>query len=87
MPNTFDDMSLERKDVRAKLHPTWHDMMRAVADSQGLTDAEWLEALIVRELKQQVHVATVIASAAQRAGISGSGRESPGAIGIAGRAA
>lgn len=87
MPTTFDDMSLERKDIRAKLHPAWHDLMRAVADSQNLTDAEWLEALIVRELKAQVHVASVIASAAQRAGISGNLRESPGAAGIAGRAA
>ncbi len=80
-------MSLERKDFRGKLHPQWHDLMRAVADSRNQTDAEWIEELIVRELKQQVHVATVIASTAQRAGISGSGRESPGAIGIAGRAA
>ncbi len=88
MPTTFDaDMSLERKDFRGKLHPQWHDLMRAVADSRNQTDAEWIEELIVRELKQQVHVATVIASAAQRAGISGNLGESPGAIGIAGRAA
>lgn len=71
-------MALERKDFRGKLDPSWHELMRAVADAEGVGDGEWIEALIVRELKQRVHVASVIADAARRAGISGNGRESQG---------
>ncbi len=74
-------MSLERKDVRAKLDPRWHDLMRAVADARGISDAEWVEELVMRELKHQVHVASVIAAAADRAGISGNSRESQGVAG------
>lgn len=74
-------LSLERKDFRGRLDPDWHTMMRAVADLQGVTDAEWIEALIVRELRREVHAASVIAAAARRVGIAGTGRESPGAAG------
>lgn len=71
-------MSLERKDFRGKLDPSWHELMRAVADAEGVGDGEWIEALILRELQKRVHVASVIAAAARRAGISGNGRESAG---------
>lgn len=33
-------MSLERKDFRGRLDPHWHDLMRAVADTEHVTDAE-----------------------------------------------
>ncbi len=72
-------MALERKDFRGKLDPDWHEMMRAVADAEGVGDGEWIEALILRELKNRVHAASVIADAARRLGISGNGREKPGA--------
>lgn len=71
-------MALDRKDFRGKLDPPWHDMMRAVADAEGVGDGEWIEALILRELKNRVHAASVIADAARRLGISGNGRETPG---------
>lgn len=71
-------MSLERKDFRGRLDPAWHDLMRAVADAEGVSDGEWIEALILRELERRVHVASVISAAAERAGIAGNGRESPG---------
>ena len=74
-------MSLERKDFRGKLDPAWHDLMRAVADAEHKSDGEWIEELILRELQQRVHVASVIADAARRAGISGNGREKPGKAG------
>lgn len=74
-------MSLERKDFRGKLDPAWHDLMRAVADAEHKSDGEWIEELILRELKQRVHVASVIAEAAQRAGIAGNSREKPGRAG------
>lgn len=72
---------LERKDGRFKLDPKWHELMRAVADSEGVSDGEWVEALVVRELARRVHAATVIADAARRAGIVGNGRESSGFAG------
>lgn len=72
---------LDRKDFRGKLDPKWHELMRAVADAEGVGDGEWIEALIVRELQRKVHVATVIASAARRAGIAGNAGESPGIAG------
>lgn len=71
-------MALERKDFRGKLDPDWHEMMRAVADAEGVGDGEWIEALILRELKSRVHAASVIADAARRLGISGNRREQPG---------
>jgi hypothetical protein len=74
-------MSLERKDFRGRLDPAWHDLMRSVADAHGVTDAEWIESLIKAELTKIVHVSTVIAQAAQRAGISGNPAELPGAPG------
>lgn len=72
-------MALERKDFRGKLDPDWHEMMRAVADAEGVGDGEWIEALILRELKNRVHAASVIADTARRLGISGNGRETQGA--------
>ena len=71
-------MALDRKDFRGKLDPSWHEMMRAVADAEGVGDGEWIEALILRELKSRVHAASVIADAARRLGISAPGRETPG---------
>jgi hypothetical protein len=72
---------LERKDFRGKLDPRWHELMRAVADADGVGDGEWIEALIVRELQKRVHAASLIDAAARRAGISGNDRESPGMSG------
>lgn len=74
-------MALDRKDFRGKLDASWHDVMRAVAEAEGLNDGEWIELLVLRELKSKVHVASVIADAAQRAGITGNGREKPGTTG------
>lgn len=71
-------MALERKDFRGKLDPDWHEMMRAIADAEGVGDGEWIEALILRELKSRVHAASVIAAAAHRLGLSGNGRDSTG---------
>lgn len=77
-------MSLERKDFRGKLDPAWHDLMHAVAESEGKADGEWIEELVLRELRQRVHVANVVAEAAARVGISGIGRERRGKAGRAG---
>lgn len=74
-------MSLERKDIRAKLDAEWHELLRAVADADGLADGEWIESLILRELRARIHQASVVAAAAARVGLSGNRRESPGVPG------
>lgn len=62
---------LDRKDFRGRLDPAWHDLMHDVAHAEGLDDGKWIEALILRELRQRVHAANVIAEAARRLGITG----------------
>ncbi len=74
-------MSLERKDVRAKLRPDVHAAMTVVADADGLDHGEWIERLIEREVMRRVHAATLIAKAAERLGISGKSWESSGSGG------
>jgi len=74
-------MSLDRKDFRGRLDPAWHDLMRAVADADGVGDGEWIESLILAELQKRVHAASVITAAAARVGIAGNLRESPGIAG------
>lgn len=66
---------LERKDIRAKLDAEWHQVLSGIADADGRDLGEWVESLVVRELKRRVHEATVIAGIAARAGISGKVRE------------
>lgn len=68
-------MSLERKDVRAKLDPDMHAALKAIAEAEGLDDGEWIESVLVPEIKRRVHAATVIAERTARLGISGNARE------------
>jgi hypothetical protein len=74
-------MSLERVDVRAKVDADVHEALVAICDAKGVTLGEFIEALLVPEIKRLVHEATVISDKLR--GISGSGnnRESPGASG------
>lgn len=74
-------MALERKDFRGKLDPAWHEFMRAIADAEGVTDAEWIERLVMRELRQKAHDVSLLAEAARRAGLLGSDREFAGGRG------
>lgn len=68
-------MSAERKDLRLKLDPDTHAGISLLADVAGLDLAEWAESVLVREVRRQVHDASVIASRAARLGISGSAGE------------
>jgi hypothetical protein len=74
-------MALERKDVRAKLHPNVHRMLQAVAKQRGLTDAELVEEILVPEIMRRIHDAIALADEARASGITGNFRESPGATG------
>lgn len=68
-------MALERKDVRAKLDEEWHRALVVVSEADTLDIGEWVEELIVRELKRRVHDAHAIAAATQHLGKTGTERE------------
>lgn len=71
-------MSLERKDVRFKLDAEWHAVLTSAAKGDI---GEWVERLVMRELKQQVDDALSLADAAERAGVAGNFRDSRGTKG------
>lgn len=68
-------MSLERKDVRAKLDPDLHAALHVLCEIDSVDLGEFIERELVRVIRQRVHDATVIAARTARLGISGNGRE------------
>lgn len=74
-------MSLDRVDVRAKVDPDMHEALVAICDAKGVTLGEFIEALLVPEIKRLVHEATVISDKLRRTPAAGSGRDSPGTAG------
>jgi hypothetical protein len=74
-------MSLDRKDIRAKLDADLHAALAVLCDVDGLDIGEFIERVVVREVRQRVHDASVIADRTARLGIAGSGRESAGTSG------
>lgn len=74
-------MSLDRKDIRAKLDPDMHRALQVLARVQGKTDAELIEEILVPVIQRRVHEASVIAAEATLAGITGNFRESSGKTG------
>lgn len=74
-------MALERKDIRAKLDPELHAALKAMCDLDGVDMGVWIEAQIVPVIEKRIHDAMVLAEKLQRLGISGNGREAPGAPG------
>lgn len=74
-------MSLERKDVRFKLHPDMHQALTVLAETAQVDIGEFCEMLVQREVVRRVHEASVIHERTARLGITGIGRESSGASG------
>lgn len=74
-------MSLERKDIRAKLDPDVHRALQVLARVQGVTDAELIEQILAPIIKRRVHEATVIAAEAALTGRAGNLWEEPGTAG------
>jgi hypothetical protein len=68
-------MALDRVDVRAKVDPDMHEALVAICDAKGVTLGEFIEALLVPEIKRLVHEATVIADKLRRTPGSGRNRE------------
>lgn len=74
-------MSLERQDIRAKLDPDMKRALQAICDARGITEAEFIENLIVPELRRLVHEASLITERLHGRGTTGNNREKPGAPG------
>jgi hypothetical protein len=68
-------VSLERKDVRAKLDPDMHEALTALCEAEEIDLGVFVERELVRVIKQRVHAATVIVERLARRGKAGSGRE------------
>lgn len=77
-------MSLERKDVRFKLSPEDHEALSVVADVDELDLGEWVEQVVMAEVRRRVHRASVIAAKTARWGRSGKNRELQGIAGSGG---
>lgn len=71
-------MALDRKDVRAKLDAEMHEALTVISDADHLDIGEWVEELIVRELKRRIHDASVIAERTAHLGITGKSRDDSG---------
>jgi len=74
-------VSLERQDVRAKLDPEVHADLVAICDVRGITVDEFIEALLVPEVKRLMAEAHAIAARRPRRGITGKNREEQGEAG------
>ncbi len=68
-------MALERKDIRAKLDADLHGAMKAIAEADGMDDGEWIESVLVPEIKRRVHAAKLIAERVARQGKTGNFRD------------
>jgi hypothetical protein len=68
-------MSIERKDIRAKLDPEIHAALAVICDADGVELGEFIEREIERVVRKRVHDAQAIAGRLQGWGKSGSGRE------------
>lgn len=64
-------MSLERKDVRAKLDPDMHEALTVLCEVAGLDIGVFVERELVRVIQQRVHAATVIVERLKRRGKAG----------------
>lgn len=78
-------MALERKDVRFKLDERDHAALRAICDVAGVDVGEFVESIIVPEIRRRAHEAIELAERLTRRGIAGKNRESSGTAGNGGR--
>lgn len=68
-------MSLERKDVRAKLDPDLHAALQVLCEVDQLDIGEFVERELVRVIRARCHAANVVAGRVARPGIAGNGGE------------
>lgn len=68
-------MSLEKKDVRMKLHPDMHAQLTVLAEVSRMEIGEFVEAVLVSEISRRVHEASLLNSKLARLGLTGNGRD------------
>lgn len=69
---------LERKDVRLKLDHDIHAAVLAIAESEGLEIAEWIETVITGVVVKRVHSASLVVDRLTASGAIGTFREKSG---------
>ena len=69
-------MALERKDVRFKVEPDAHEALTKTCAALNVDIGEYVEGLVIADLRRRVHEATVLAPLAPLLGINGKSRES-----------
>lgn len=72
-------MSLDRKDVKVYFDHALHAAIKVICSQRDTTMAEFIEALVVREVHAVVHDVTMLADEFRRTGIV---RDLPGASGM-----
>ena len=73
--STDPHMSLDRLDIRAKVNPTTHAKLKAIAEVDGRDIGEIIEELVSRYVERRVHEATLLAEKLSRLGRTGNNRE------------
>lgn len=74
-------MSLERKDVRAKLDADMHQALTVLCEVDRIDLGEFVERELIRVIRTRVHEASVIAAGTAHLGKVGNRRESQGITG------
>lgn len=74
-------MSLDRKDIRAKLDPEWHEALIKICARDGIDVGEFIEREIERVLSERIHGWILDSQVIEGLGITGKLREKPGTTG------
>ncbi len=74
-------MSLDRKDIRAKLEPEWHEALVRICEREGIDIGVFVEREIERVLSERIHQSILDFQAIDGLGITGKLREKPGTAG------
>lgn len=74
-------MSLDRKDIRAKLDPEWHEALVKICARDGIDVGDFIEREIERVLSERIHGWILDSQVMETLGITGKLRERPGAAG------
>ena len=69
---------LERKDVRLKLDHDIHEACKAIAETEGMEIAEWVETVISAVVIKRVHSANLVVERLTAAGSIGTFRDGLG---------
>jgi hypothetical protein len=74
-------MSLDRKDIRAKLDPEWHEALVKICARDGIDVGEFIEREIERVLSERIHGWILDSAVMEGPGITGKLRDKPGTSG------